>query len=75
MEKYCMSIYKYHYEISKEVYLDNGQFDDHKYPYYADDAQFYDMDISLPFSPVHTSSNSEEDDCQNDFDFNLSTCS
>ena len=54
-----MSIYKHHYEISKEYFLDGGRVDDHEYPYYADDAQYYDMDTSLPFSLVHTSSTSE----------------
>jgi len=73
-----MSICKYHPEIPQASYADDTP-DDHGYTSCADDAQYFDIDISLPFSPTDTtpssSSSSDKDDSEDEFelDFSIST--
>lgn len=75
MENHC--ICKYHLESPEGSYSDDNQADDHEYPPYADDAQYFDIDISVPFSPTDTTrtSSSEENQSEDEFAFNFSICS
>lgn len=74
MKNYCTSICKYCPESPEEAYSDDSP-DDHEYPFYADDSQYFDIDISLPFSPTDSTPTSGEDDSEDEFDLDLSVCS
>eukprot|EP00253_Pinus_taeda_P010860 PITA_10860 len=75
MENHCVRICKY-----QASHVDNSP-DDHGYPSYGDDAQYFDIDISLPLFPIDTTptltsgSSSGEDDSEDEFelDFSIST--
>jgi len=74
MDNHCLNICKY-----QASNVDSP--DDREYPSYADDAQYFDIDISLPFFPIDTtptstsSSSSDDYDSEDEFelDFSIST--
>lgn len=73
MENHCISICKYHLESPEGSYSDDNQADDHECPPYADDAQYFDIDISVPFPPADTTptSSPKENQSQDEFAFNF----
>lgn len=62
-----MNFCSYHSE-RLEAYSDDNPDD------YADDSQYFDIDISLPFSPTHSIPTSNEDDSDDEFELDLSMC-
>eukprot|EP00253_Pinus_taeda_P033494 PITA_33494 len=78
-----MSICKYRSQSPEEAYSDDIHTEHHEYPPpHADDAQYFDIDISLPFSPTkdttlirNSGSRSDEDHSEDEFEFNLSISS
>lgn len=68
------------YSMSKASYSDDRQADDNEYPPYTDDAQYFDIYISLPFSPRDTIptlipvSSSVDADSEDESELDLSLC-
>ena len=48
------SIYKYNLESPESSYSNDSQDDDYECPPHIDDSQYFDIDITLPFSPKDT---------------------
>lgn len=75
MENHCISICKCHLENPEGSYSDDNQAGHRQYPSYADDAQYFDIDISLPFSRTETTpTSSEENHSEDELEFNFSIC-
>eukprot|EP00253_Pinus_taeda_P028816 PITA_28816 len=83
MDNYCRSLFKYYPQSSAEDYSDDIQADRHEYtPPQADDAHYFDIDISSPVSPLtdtspirNSGSSSDEDHSEDEIEFNFSICS
>ena len=58
-------------------YSNDSQDDDYECPPHTDDSQYFDIDISFPFSPKDTTpiSSSEDGDTEDEFYLDLSICS
>lgn len=72
MENHCISICKYHLESPEGSYSVHNQADDQDYPH-ADDAQYFDIDISVPVAPADTTptSSPKENQSEDEFAFNF----
>lgn len=70
-----MSVSKYQPESPDRAYSDDIPVR-HEYPTYADDAQFFDIDISLPLSPTDITpvASSDDDDTEDEFDLDSFFC-
>lgn len=83
MENYCRSLYKYYPQSSAEASSEDIQADCHEYTRpQADDAHYFDIDISSPVSPITDPSpirnsglSSDEDHSEDEFEFNFSLSS
>lgn len=69
MEKYCFNFCSYHSE-RLEAYSDDNP-DDYEY---ANDSQYFDIDISLPLSSTHSIPTSNEVDSEDGFELDSSIC-
>lgn len=71
MQNYSMNICSYHPESREEAYSDDSPDD----PSDGDGSQYFEIDISLPFSSTDATPTSDEDDSEDEFDLSLSICS